>query len=368
MDQTEVTVIGAGVVGLAIAAELARAGREVVLLERHPTYGQETSSRNSEIIHAGIYYPPGSLKAALCVEGAARLYRYCEDREIPHARLGKLIVAAAEPEIPILESLLARGQANGVRDLRLLDRAETRALEPCARAVAGLHSPHTGILSVHGLMAQLYREGKAAGVLFAFGGEVDFLERRGDGFVVGLAGQDYRMLSRVVVNAAGLASDRVARMLGIDIDADGYRLQYCKGCYFVYQKPSPIRRLVYPVPHDDLKGLGVHATLDLGGCLRFGPDVEDVAELDYDVPAGKQDFFRRSAACLLDGLVPEAIVPGMAGIRPKLAGSGVRDFLIRHEADRGLPGAINLVGIESPGLTGCLAIAARVKELAAEAF
>lgn len=357
MDEVGITIIGAGVVGLAVAAELSWRGDDIVVLERHHAFGQETSSRNSEVIHAGIYYPEGSLKARLCVEGADLLYRYCEAHSVPHRKLGKLIVAVDQEETGGIEALYRRGIRNGAKGLQLIDRAEVRELQPMVNARMALHSPYTGIVDSHSLMSALYREARGSGVTFSFDSDVTVIEKTGKGFIIGIADDDYRFLSRVVINAAGLGSDRVAALMGVDIDAAGYRLSPCKGSYFSYQRTSPVTMLVYPLPRHDLTGLGVHATLDLGGRLRFGPDAEYVERLDYGVNSGKADVFYESASRIIRGLDREAFVPDMAGIRPKLGGEGVRDFVIIHEKDRGLEGAVNLVGIESPGLTACLAIA-----------
>jgi L-2-hydroxyglutarate oxidase LhgO len=365
MERIDVTVVGAGVVGLAVAARLSGRVESLLVLERHRSYGQETSSRNSEVVHAGIYYPQGSLKALLCVQGRELLYDHCRRLDIPHRKLGKLIVARDAGELPRLEEIRRSASANGV-DLDLLDAAELSRLEPAVRGVGALLSEETGILDSHALMRSLHHQAEAAGALFSFGQEVNHLAPTAEGWEVGVAGEDTRFLSRVVVNAAGLSSDRVASLAGIDPDGVGYRLRYCKGSYFAYAGASPVSRLVYPVPHHDLAGLGVHATLDLGGRLRFGPDTEDVLEIDYRVDPARGDAFFQSAASLIAGLSRESLTPDMAGIRPKLAGEGVRDFVIRHEADRGLPGLVNLVGIESPGLTACLAIALRVENLVAE--
>jgi L-2-hydroxyglutarate oxidase LhgO len=365
MDEVRVTVIGAGVVGLAVAAALSRCGDDILVLDRHETFGQETSSRSSEVIHAGIYYAPGSLKALLCVRGRELLFERCAVRGIPARTVGKLIVAAAGEEGRLRE-LLANGEANGVGGLELLDGPDAVRLEPAVRAAAALNSPRTGILDSHALMKSLHDEAVTGGVIFSFGSEVDHLDRAGGRWEIGVGGDDYRVASRVVVKAAGLAADRVAALAGIDTDAAGYKLRWCKGTWFSYAGCSPVARLVYPVPHADLAGLGVHATLDLAGRLRFGPDTEFVDELDYRVDEGRRDAFFAGADTIIRGLDRDSFMPDMAGIRPKLAGEGVRDFVIRHEADRGLPGLINLVGIESPGLTACLAIAERVRDLAAE--
>jgi len=362
MDEVKIAIIGAGVIGLAIAEELSKRHDDIVVLERNDSYGRETSSRNSEVIHSGIYYPEGSLKTRLCIEGAERLYALCAQNAIPHKRLGKLIIATSEIEVLALEKLFEQGRRNGVQDLALLDRNETRRIEPNANAVAALFSPNTGIIDSHALMKHYYSEANAHGVLFTFESEADFLQKEKDGFVIGLKGDDYRFRSRVVINSAGLAADAIAARAGLDIDACGYRLRLCKGSYFSYAKPSPVRTLVYPVPHEHLVGLGVHATLDLGGRLRFGPDAEYVDEIDYKVDAGKREAFYQGAIKIIPGIDCEALVPDMSGVRPKLSGKGepVRDFVIADESARGLHGLIDLIGMESPGLTASPAIAGMV--------
>lgn len=363
MDRVDITIVGAGVVGLAIAAELSRSGREVLVLERHEQHGQETSSRNSEVIHAGIYYPAGSLKAHLCVEGAAMLYRYCEQHGIRHKRVGKLIVARTADEASGLENILLSGRNNGVPALEIIGQKELLLREPNVRGVAALYSPGTGIIDAHSLMRRLYHEARANGATFSFGSGVTDIKRSVYGYVVSVEPESYRFETSVFINAAGLNSDRIAASAGIDIDAAGYRIHFWKGSYFSYAKPSPVSMLIYPLPHAGLTGLGIHATLNLGGRLRFGPDAEEVAAPDYRVDPDKCDFFYRSAASLIPGLQRDAFCPDMAGVRPKLGGGAVRDFIIRHEADRGLPGLISLIGIESPGLTSCLSIARMVDDL-----
>jgi L-2-hydroxyglutarate oxidase LhgO len=368
VDEVAITIIGAGVIGLAVAAELSHDYDNIILLERHDKFGQETSSRNSEVIHAGIYYPPSSLKATLCVKGAELLYRYCEDHGIPHRRIGKLIGATEDSELSDLEEILQRGLQNGVHGLSLLDKQEIIRKEPHTNLLAALYSPNTGIIDSHSLMAHLHGTANGAGVICSFNSEVSAIEKGNNGYRVRLKSEDYIFHSRVVVNCAGLAADSVAQLAGIDIDEAGYRLQYSKGSYFSYGKTSPVKMLVYPVPHKDLAGLGVHATLDLGRRLRFGPDAEYVERIDYRVDPGKRDAFYESAARIIRGLDREAFVPDMAGIRPKIKGEGIKDFVIRHEADRGLDGLINLIGIESPGLTASLAIAELVRDLVRNAL
>ncbi len=365
MDEVDITIIGAGVVGLAVAAELASMQRNIVVLERNDTYGRETSSRNSCVIHSGIYYPPGSLKVRLCIEGADLLYELCLAHAIPHRRTGKLIVAAEQHEENALEVLLKTGQQNGVKDLRVLDRQAVAKMERAVIASAAIHLPHTGIIDVHALMKHFYSAASTKGVLFAFNSEVDHIGAERGGYTVKIRQDDYRFLSRIVINCAGLASDRIAAAAGMNVQKLGYNLKYCKGSYFSYAKPSPVNTLVYPLPHDALVGLGIHATLDLGGRLRFGPDAEYVSEIGFTVDRGKQDRFFEGAGRIIRGLAKDAFLPDMAGVRPKLQGPGesVRDFVIADETGNGLPGLINLIGIESPGLTAAPAIARHVAKM-----
>lgn len=364
MDDVSVTIIGAGVIGLAIAAELSKSYPDLVVLERHDSFGRETSSRNSEVIHAGLYYPPGSLKSVLCMEGAELLYKYAGDNSVPHERIGKLVVASGQDGLDRLEAILANARENGVRDLRILAGDEVARMEPAVIADYALYSPNTGIVDSHRLMARLAAEAGSRGVLFSFGSEAGRIDRRDGGYEVLITGEDYRFRTRILINAAGLYADRVAELAGIDADAAGYRIRYCKGSYFSYSKQSPVKHLVYPLPHADLAGLGVHATLDLAGRLRFGPDAQYCDTLDYSVERSRIDSFYEGASGIIAGLDRDAFVPDMAGIRPKLSGPGVHDFIIRHEQDRGLPGLVNLVGMESPGLTASLAIAGRVAAIA----
>lgn len=360
MDRVGITIVGAGVIGLSIAAELAQRHEDILVIERHETYGQEISSRNSEVVHAGIYYPEGSLKAVLCVEGARLLYEYCKAHSIPHKRTGKLIVAVDQSERAKLEELYRTGTGNGVEGLSLFEKEEVERREPRVKALSALYSENTSIVDVHSLMKQLYTRALSGGVLFSFGSELQLLDKREKGYLVGIKEDDYRFGSRIVINSAGLGADSVARLAGIDVEGSGYKLQYTKGSYFSYEKKSPVNTLVYPVPHEGLKGLGVHATLDLGGRLRFGPDAEYVEELDYTVDREKRDAFYEGASRMIHGLERDAFAPDMAGIRPKIKGEGIKDFVISHEADKGFEGFINLIGIESPGLTASLAIGKHV--------
>jgi L-2-hydroxyglutarate oxidase LhgO len=363
-------VIGGGVIGLAAAAALARAGRSVLLLERREALARETTARNSEVIHSGIYYPAGSLKAQLCVEGRERLYARCAREGIPHRRLGKWIVAVEDAELAQLEALRARGTANGAPGLRLLHAQEIARGEPALRAVAALESPETGIVDAHALCLSLAAEAEAHGAVIALHGEALAIERAGAGYRVATRGADGERAAIAcagVVNAGGLAADAVAASAGLDVEARGYRLFPCKGDYFSLAPGVrvAVSRLIYPVPAGP--GLGVHVTLDLGGRMRFGPDAEYVSAPRYDVDAGKAAQFAAAVSRYLPGMRAEWLAPDYAGVRPKLAGPGVafRDFVVQEESQAGLPGFVNLIGIESPGLTAALAIGERVRALLA---
>ena len=350
MDEAAITVIGAGVVGLAIAAELSAKYHNVIVLEKNESYGRETSSRNSEVIHSGIYYPEGSLKTLLCREGATRLYDLCRTFGLPHRKLGKVIVATASEELATLEDLFRKGMANQVPDLVMLDRKGLQHLEPHTNGIAAIYSPRTGIVDSHALMTHLYNVARDRGVIFAFNSELDWLTREKDCFVAGVKQERYRYRSRIIINAAGLRSDQVAQMAGMDIEKLDYRIRFCKGSYFCSQKPSPVKMLVYPIPHDELVGLGIHATLDMNMRLRFGPDVEYVDKIDYQVDMAKKEYFFAGASRIIPGLEREAAFsPEMAGIRPKLQGPGEKaGLLICEESEKGLPRLVNLIGIESP--------------------
>jgi len=362
MEKVQATIIGAGVIGLAIAAELSSRCDNIVVLERHDTFGRETSSRNSEVIHSGIYYPEGSLKAQLCVDGAEQLYAICNKYSIPYKRLGKLIVATEPAEIETLEGLYRKGLKNGAKELAIIDRKDIDKIEPNTSAIAALYSPDTGIVDSHSLMKHFYKTAEDNGVIFAFNSEVERLDKENDGFVICVKQEHYQFKSQVVINCSGLSSDYIAELAGIDIQKNNYKLKYCKGSYFSYAKPSPVKMLVYPVPHEELTGLGVHATLDLTGRLRFGPDAEYIDNIDYRVDAHKGERFYEAALKIIPKLEKGAFVPDMAGIRPKLSGPNekAKDFIIKEETEKGLQGLINLVGIESPGLTASPSIAKMV--------
>ena len=367
MDEIKITIIGAGVIGLGIAAELSKRFSDIFVIEKNDNFGQETSSRNSEIIHAGIYYPKDSLKFKLCRKGLHHLYETCEKASIPCKRIGKIIIATEKPELDHLEMLFQNGISNGLTELQLLDKYDIQKIEPHTNAIAGIYSPQTGIIDSHALMKHLVTEAKMRGVEIIYQSEVDFLTKEKEKFVVGLKQDNYRFMSSIVINCAGLYSDRIASLMGLDIDQLGYRIHYCKGDYFAYAKSSPVSILVYPLPDACCVGLGIHATLDLGSRLRFGPDDEYVREIHYRVDPEKAEKFYQSAQKIIPDLEREAIVPDMSGIRPKIQGPGdpFRDFIIKNEVEHDLNGFINLIGIESPGLTASVAIAKMVSDMVA---
>jgi L-2-hydroxyglutarate oxidase LhgO len=370
MADAAVTVIGGGVVGLAIAAELSRDHAPLYVLERHHTHGQETSSRNSEVIHAGIYYPHGSLKAKLCVEGKNLLYDFCTQHSIAHRRIGKIITTTDPSEVPALEALHHHGRENGV-ELQLLTAADVKKLEPNIVSFGGMLSPSTGILSAHELMNALRLIAQENGALFQGRSEVVALEKQSGGFLVSARepGGVTRFSSEIVVNAAGLECDTVAALAGIDVDAAGYRLHWAKGSYFAVrgERKSLVSRLIYPMPPRE--SLGVHAVIDLAGGLRFGPDVDYLQErvMDYSLDEARRPVFGEAVRKILPAIRDEDLSPDFSGIRPKLQAPGEpqKDFIICHETARNLPGLVNLIGIDSPGLTASLAIAREVRRIIA---
>ncbi len=365
----EITIVGAGVCGLAVAAELSRRKGQVCVLEKRESFGQETSSRNSEVIHSGIYYPQGTLKAELCVRGKKLLYELCEKHGIPHKRLGKLVVASNPEEVRELKELKANGERNGVADLSIIGRPELGRMEPHLAGDAALFSPSTGIIDSHALMRSFEQTAREQGVTFSYNAEVVGLSRVSGAYRVSIrqGDEDFSFLTRSVVNCAGLWSDRVAAMAGIDVVKSGYRLHYSKGEYFgVAPRPETrVNHLIYPVPESDSGWLGVHITLDLQGLMKLGPSAEDVEAIDYTIDPGHQKMFFEAARKYLPHLAYSDLRPDTAGVRPKLAkeAEGFRDFVIRDETDKGLPGFINLIGIESPGLTCSPAIAATVARI-----
>jgi L-2-hydroxyglutarate oxidase LhgO len=364
-----ITIIGAGVIGLAIAEKVSADNNNVFLIEKYPTFGQETSSRNSEVIHAGIYYPRGSLKARLCVDGKKLLYDYCRKFEIPFKNCGKLIVATDEKEVAVIEGIKATSAGNGV-DLEVMDRDQIKILEPEIFAIKALYSPTTGIIDSHSLMKRLETNTLNNGAQIVYGSEVTGIRRIDHGYEITLLDADknnYSFTTGIVINSAGLTSDKISEMAGIQDKS--LTIQFCKGEYFRIKPPKNrlINRLVYPVPLHNLEGIGIHVTIDMGGGVKLGPDVTylDSNVYDYKVTPGKQEAFWKSAKQFLPFLEFDDLVPEMAGIRPKTQkpGEPVRDFYIREESERGCRGFINLIGMESPGLTSCLSIANYVTTL-----
>ena len=360
----EITIIGAGVVGLAIAERLSEEYDNVFLIEKHSTFGQETSSRNSEVIHAGIYYPKGSLKARLCIDGKTLLYNYCRKYEIPYNNCGKLIVATSEEQISVIEGIRQTALNNGVNDLVVLDGEQISGMEPNIFALKALYSPSTGVIDSHSLMKRFETNTINNEGHIVYNCEVTGINRISNGYEVFLLDADktsYSFTTKILINSAGLTSDKVSEMTGIKDES--LKICFCKGEYFRLNPPKNklISRLIYPVPHPNLEGTGIHVTIDIGGGVKLGPDVTWLKSNDYDykVDPQKRDAFFCSAKKFLSFIEKEDIVPEMAGIRPKIqrCGDPVRDFYIMEESGRGLPGFINLIGIESPGLTSSLAIA-----------
>jgi L-2-hydroxyglutarate oxidase LhgO len=366
----EITIIGAGVVGLAIAEKVSEVWNNVFLLEKHLTFGQETSSRNSEVIHAGIYYPEGSLKAILCVEGKKLLYNYCKRFDIPFNNCGKLIVATKDEELMIIEGIRQTALKNGVDDLVVIEKDEIIRMEPEIFAIRALFSPSTGIVDSHSLMKQFETNTINNGGQIVYDSEVTAIDKVKGGYRITLSYSDkkeYTFSTRILINSAGLSSDKISEMAGM-ID-DNLKILFCKGEYFRVKPPKNklVNRLIYPVPAHNLEGIGIHVTKDLGGGVKLGPDVTYLESnvYDYSVDPSKRNDFFSSARQFLPFLEPDDIEPEMAGIRPKLQKKGepVRDFYIMEESWRGFPGFINLIGIESPGLTSAIAIGNYVRDL-----
>lgn len=365
-SEINAVVIGAGVVGLACARALARAGHETNILERHGAIGAEVSARNSEVIHAGIYYPKDSLKARLCVDGREMLYDYLDAHNLPHRKCGKLIVATEEAQTDELQAIAMRAKANGVTDLRELTGAQAREMEPALRAEAALLSPSTGILDAHSYMLSLQGEFEDRGGMIAFHAAAARVTREGDAFLVHVEGAEPMTLrTRIVVNAGGLwAPALAARIEGLDASHVPVP-HFAKGNYFALTGRAPFSRLIYPVP--EAAGLGVHLTLDMGGQARFGPDVEwiDVAdgeEPDYAVKPERGERFHDAVRRYWPGLKDGTLAPAYSGVRPKVnrPDETAADFMISGPGEHGVPGLVNLFGIESPGLTASLAIAEMV--------
>ena len=363
-EKVECAVIGAGVIGLAIARELARDGREVIVLEAAEAIGTHTSSRNSEVIHAGLYYPQGSLKARFCVAGKRLLYDYCTTRGVPHGNVGKIVVAVTPDEVATLKSYMQKAALNGVSDLRWLSREELRDLEPAVECVAGFLSPSTGIVDSHALMLAYQGDAENSGATVVFRSPVRSGAASHAGIVLNVGGAEPMTIScRSVVNCAGLFAQDVARSIA-GIAPSAIPAQYfAKAHYYTLSGKPPFRRLVYPVASN--AHLGVHVTLDMAGQVRFGPDVSWIDSVDYSFDHSREPLFYAAIRKYYPGLQDGQLQPGYTGIRPKVSGpqEAAADFIVQGPRDHGVAGLVNLFGIESPGLTASLAIAGHVREL-----
>lgn len=365
-----ITIIGAGVIGLAIAAKLSEKYDNIFVIEKHNKFGQETSSRNSEVIHSGIYYKTDSLKAKLCVKGRDMLYKYCDENDVDYSKCAKLIVATNNDEVAELDRLKAKAEANGVMDLKLINEDEATELEPNVKAVKALLSPSSGIIDTYGLMKSLETKSVNNAVEFAYASELKSIKKIEGGYELMIndaEGFEFPFTSKIVINSAGLNAANVWEMLGKE--KEEYKIHYCKGEYFTIDPPKNhlIKRLIYPVPAKNLKSLGIHATIDLSGGAKLGPNAYYLKEnnIDYSVDkSNKQEFFE-AAKRYLEFLEIDDISADQAGIRPKIQKEGeeAKDFIIKNEIDEGFDNFINLVGMESPGLTASLAIAEYIEEL-----
>jgi len=365
-ESVDCVVVGAGVIGLAIARSLARSGREVIVLESENDIGTGTSSRNSEVIHAGIYYQPGSLKARLCVEGKDALYRYCAERGVEHSRLGKLIVASQEKDLGILRKLQETAKINGILDMELMDKEAMLSLEPALAGVGALLSPSTGIIDSHGLMLAYQGEAEDLGMVIAFNSPFKSAKVLNGKFSIEVGGKDpFSLRSPILINSAGLGAQNIAGAVAGLHPTEIPKRYLLKGSYFSLSGKSPFSRLIYPVPPD--ASLGVHLTLDLGGQAKFGPDQEWIDEVDYTMDPGRAESFYASVRQYYPDLPDGALEPAYSGIRPKVQAPGdpVADFVIKGPKDHGVPSLVNLFGMESPGLTSSLAIGEYVLKILA---
>lgn len=367
MDTVDTLIIGAGVVGLAIAARLSKAQKNVIIVDQHVSFGQETSSRNSEVIHAGIYYPPESFKASFCRAGKQALYAYCEQRQIPFNKVGKLIVAQQPDDEAGLQRTLDKARANGVTDLTWLSQKQLQKMAPALSASLALYSPSTGILDAHAYMQSLLAEAEHDQALFV--GQTKMLSARAthSGFRVTLQsqGEITQLNCRYLINSAGLHSEQLANRIQGMPEQVIPKIHWCRGSYFSYSGKSPFSQLIYPLPEPNTLGLGIHATLDLAGQIKFGPDTQYINALDYQVPQRLKQKFCAAIQGYFPGLDPDKLQPAYSGIRPKIQGpnDSFKDFVIQGETIHGLKGLVNLFGIESPGITSSLAIASYVEQL-----
>jgi L-2-hydroxyglutarate oxidase LhgO len=368
MSEAETIIIGSGIIGLSIAYKLSKSTSNIVVLEKNESFGQETSSRNSEVIHAGLYYPPHSLKAKTCIEGKNLLYEICSKNKIPYRRTAKLVISFNQEGSDKIRKIYENACNCGVTNLRFLTSSQISKLEPDIIAKEGFLSPETGILDTHSLMKFLYNRAKSCGVTFAFSTPVIGIDKQNSEYQVTVKEQgedNFILKSPVVINAAGLYADKIAQMAGIDINKYSYKLHYCRGQYFRIKNPSKfsIQHLVYPPP--TAVDLGIHITPDLGGGLRLGPDAKYVSGIDYNINDSDKPYFYKSIKNFLPQLKLEDLIPDTVGIRPKLQKEteDFKDFIISEESQKGFEGFVNLIGIESPGFTACLSIAERVKNI-----
>jgi L-2-hydroxyglutarate oxidase LhgO len=362
MEKVDIAIIGAGVVGLAIACELSRqTNKSITVLEKNTSYGLETSSRNSQVIHSGIYYPSAMLKTRLCIEGRQKLYNFCQKYQIGHDRRGKLVVACHADESASLHALWQQGCTNGI-EVKPLSNHELQLLEPSIQAFEALWLPDSGIIDVHQLMQKLYQLSRASDVIFNFHSELLGLEYCGKDYILTTNRDKFK--ADTVINSAGLASDAVCTLLGLDIDQCSYRIYPCKGEYYTLKRSMPVNHLIYPLPENS-GTLGIHITPDISGRLRLGPNAYEVGNINYAIDDRYQESFYLAVHSFLPDLQWDDIAPDFAGIRPRLQrlSEPLRDFIINEESDKGFPQFINLIGIESPGLTSSLAIASYIKDL-----
>jgi len=368
MEKTDIAIIGAGAIGLAASCLLSDLKKSIIVVEKNPSFGQETSSRNSEVIHAGIYYPKSSLKAKTCIKGRKLLYDFCSKHNIACKKLGKLIVASGADQIAKLNAIFKNALDLGVKGVRFLDKKEIKKMEPQINTESALFSPETGIFDTHGLMQFFYASSKEKNVDFAFSVEAKAIKKEGPFYkitVQDVQGEPFSFQAKVVINSAGLWADKVAEFVGMNPDKYSYKIHYSRGQYFRISAPRKfsVTHLIYPPPSET--DLGIHVTPDLGGGLRLGPDARYIDNIDYTFHEEEKGAFLDSVREFLPALKPDDIIPDTAGVRPKLQGAGeaFRDFVIQDEREKGFPGFINLIGIESPGLTSALAIAEMVRDI-----
>lgn len=372
MEEIGITIIGAGVIGLAAGWQISTTTPDVFIIEKNSSFGQETSSRNSEVIHAGIYYPKNSLKAKTCVEGKQLLYEFCQKHNVAYRPLGKLIIASNSDEITKLQETIKTAAQNNVPDLNFLNQEEIKKLEPRITAKAAIYSPSTGIIDSHSLMKTLSTLFKNNGGEVVYNSEVTSIKKTSGGFKIQInensANTPTTFLTKIVINCAGLNSYQISKLAGID--REEYRLKYCKGDYFRVHnnKAKFLNHLIYPAPKDKSAGLGIHATLDLAGGLRLGPDDEYITNLNYAIKESKKTAFYENVKSFLPFIELKDLSADTCGIRPKLQNQGeeTQDFIIKEESANNMPGFINLIGIESPGLTACLSIAKIVETMVAD--